>query len=158
MSWKFNEVPAYTEFTAMFDQYRIPWIKIDFIPCFSANLAGLFGTQVNQNMPFYTAIDYDDGSPPASVAAIQQYSNCTRHELGKKFTVFIRPRNLSMIYESAIATSYALAPYGTWLDCASAAVPYYGLHYAISEVAQSAGTVNLFTPVITWCIECKNLR
>jgi len=158
MNFTLADVPAYTEFTALFDQYRIAWVRVEFFPCFDSSQAALFGAQAAQYFPFYTAVDYDDSSAPASVDAICQYSNCQRHQLGKKFTVFIRPRCLSMIYRSAVATDYALAPYGQWLDCGNASTPHYGLHYAIQEMAQLAGTINLWIPHVVYCIECKNLR
>lgn len=157
MIFTLDSVPAYTEFTALFDQYRIMWVRVDFFP--SSQMREVVVNNNYDTPPFFTAIDYDDGIAPASLDALMQYANCRRHQqLDKKFSVFIRPRCLGMVYLTAIATAYQLAPYGSWLDCATANVPHYGLHYGCGPVALVQGDVTLYNFTVTYCLEFKNTR
>lgn len=131
----FDALPNYTEFTALYDSYRIDYI--DFRLSCRINSA-TEDTMVNNDdtsLPIvYWVIDRDDSVNPASIDELREYSKCKVAYIGNKNKRVVRirwkPNNLQQLYLSAIATGYAPV-YGQFLDCAYPNIPYYGLKLGI---------------------------
>lgn len=117
-----SNLPDYTEFTSLYDQFRIKWVKVKFI----------FQTQVAETAPvnspgmFYSVIDLDDASAPTlSYCQSAKWAKLTQ-AVGTH-TRFLRPRTLTQLY-NGLGSAYAVNKI-QWLDCDYANTPHYGLKY-----------------------------
>lgn len=83
------DLPAPTDFTNLFDWYKINYVVVKMLPFFSeVNMTGVTSGvfSVNSspaNLRIFTCIDYNDGTAPASINEIREYKNC-------KVTPYIR--------------------------------------------------------------------
>lgn len=145
LSFTLSSLPNSTEFTSLFDQYRIVQVTCRFIP-----LAGA-GTGSN---PLITAIDYDDSTPPVAVTDLLQYDSYVMTQPGFVLERTLTPHVAVAAYSGAF-TSFANAPNAMWIDVASPNVQYYGLKYAI---AAAAGATANWSLLIEYVIQCKCTR
>jgi hypothetical protein len=142
-----TQLPSYTEFTTLFDQYCIQRLDYTFLPYFTQGTSTVYA-------PFVvTAVDYDDGTAPASFGAIQQYENARVMSAYRQFSVSFKPHIALAAYAGAF-TSYANNR-AAWIDSASTAVEHYGVKYCIGQCAGAAQTFRVVGRVI---IQTKNVR
>lgn len=120
-SFSLDQVTNYTEFTNLYDQYRIKRVDIQMRRMGnSESTAAIDGV-------IYVAPDYDDVAATA-VAALQQYPavQCLNWDEGCQIELY--PRIAMAAYAGAF-TSYANVAAG-WIDCNSPSVAHYGLKIA----------------------------
>lgn len=162
-SFLLSNLPGYTEFTALFDQYRLNCVVANFV----WRSSGLSTIETANNnlvgMPImYSVIDLDDATAPASISEIQEYgkhkttyfSTSRRH---KSFKIY--PRNLNTIYRSGVTSAYTLGRRKAWLDITTTDTPHYGFKWAI-DVPQGGGTVveSSFDIVYTIYVQFRQSR
>lgn len=129
ISFNLNALPNVTEFTSLFDQYRINAVKITFMP--RGNSAEV-GTN-NNNTKLFTVIDYDDDTAPATLDALLQYETLKTTTVARDHTRYMKPRFAVTTYQTALTTGYGSRT--GWIDCESNLVPHYGLKYWVPAVA-----------------------
>jgi hypothetical protein len=151
LSFALSDVPSPTDFTSLFDQYRIAQVRVEFIPVTSSLGPSTTATE----LPYLTAaIDYDDSTAP-TLGSIRQYGTATTSSISDYIQRVLNPRITQAVYSGAF-TSFALAPYGTWIDSASPGVLHYGLKWATTPVTTVSGTFLLMALVCHYTIQCKN--
>lgn len=152
VSWKLSDVPGYTEFTNLFDQYRINMVVVKFIcRASSTSVMESYNNSAIALPILHWVIDLDDEGTPANISELEQYGKKHTYmfDAGKRVaTCKIRPRNTNKVYGAASADAAALAKPGIWLDTASATVPYYGLKY-ILDIPQTGTVYNMTFDVVT---------
>lgn len=124
-------LPDPTEFTNLFDTYRISKVKLDFYPLFIDTSATV------PYPPMITAIDYDD-SVATAYAVLQEYDTSVVSQTGTYFQRVLTPRVALAAYGGAF-TQFAQAKAEQWLDCASPGVTHYGLKYALPITGAANG-------------------
>lgn len=138
-----SDMPSYTEFTTLFDRYKICGIKIKFTP-FNTSSATVSTTGPlvgGAGAIWHSVIDYDDATLPtasdAGIDAIRQYPSYKMKQVlnstGAPMHRYFKPRLAAAVYSGAF-TSYANMR-NVWIDAASPSVQYYGLK-AIVEAQQ----------------------
>lgn len=157
-------LPSYTEFTNLFDNYRIDRIACWCLPTWdSANVTSA-ATQSASGLPWlFHAVDYDDASVTQSTA-IMQYGNCKMTQLSGDNSKIMRswiPRSQTAA-QAGGANAGGLRPAKlAWVDTASTNVTHYGLKIALDNQAgaltanQVLGSLNF---VFKYWISCKNTR
>lgn len=105
-TFNLSDVPGYTEFTALFDFYKINAVKVRFIPMFSASVFSAyittgplsnysnFETPTTTNpssLRLFTCIDYNS-SGALTVAEIREYNNCKYSTYLKGHKRYIKPK------------------------------------------------------------------
>ena len=94
-SFKLSDLPQYTDFTALFDQYKITGVKLDFIP-FADNVswevASNGPTVAAPGGPLMIATDYDDVTLPASASEMLSRQNVKVIPVGRRHQMFLRPK------------------------------------------------------------------
>jgi len=113
--------PDFTDFTSLFDVYRITHVRVTFTP-------------IQQNVlsaaaRFFTVIDYDDANVLPSAGAAEEYDTCQVSTIDNSSCVtrVFRPKYALAAY-SGVFTSFAQSS-GQWLDAASSTVAHYGLKW-----------------------------
>jgi len=146
LNFQLNNFVNSSELTALFDQYRLHYIEVDFIYVNPASVIA----------PFYTVIDYDDSNAPASVNELLQYATLMHTAPGQEHQRRLNPRFDYAAY-SGTFTSYAVSNVGDWVDVASPTVQYYGIKYALPATA--GGTSGIVLNVnISGIIQVRNTR
>lgn len=140
--FRLSSLDGYTDFTNLFDRYKINGIKWE-LSCFngeadmgnaSAWVADLKTT--SGTIKVHTCNDYDDNTPIGSIKEMAQYSTYKRTSLQgqKQVKRYIRPRVLAMAYETAVSTAYS--PKVMYIDCNDSATPHYGIKFIVEEPRQ----------------------
>lgn len=91
-----NAVPGYTEFTALYDFYKINKVVVKVLPFFSqvnsvGTSTGTFAAFSSaSNLRIFSAVDYNDSTAPTTVDQLREYQNC-------KVTQYIKGHTRSFI-------------------------------------------------------------
>lgn len=137
-----SDLPSYTEFTSLYDQYQICAVKVEFTPKAGSAAPLQSGTSGSVFFgSFHTAIDYDDNTPPASANELMQYGNYRRTRQQQKHSRYIKPAWLAQTYETALTTGYA-TQWKKWLSTTDPSIPHYGLKIVADPVTYT-GTTSL---------------
>lgn len=139
-NFSLNDVVNYTEFTALYDQYKINAIKITFLPQMTENVSLTTVNNAWANVRFYSAIDRNSATAPITVDQVREYKTC-------KYTPILKPHK-RYIYKPKIldTNGFSISP---WMATASATANYYGIIGAV-EAMLSTGVTNM-----TYTIEAK---
>lgn len=131
-AFQLNAIPGISDFTTIFDFYKILMVKLQFKP-----------RQTEQNNQIYLGdfhyvVDYNDAELPSSPQEIMSRQGSRhRYMVGRPFSVVIKPRVSQMLYESAGTTGYRPI-YAPWVNTQDSTVPHYGLKTFYTE--PSVGT------------------
>jgi len=118
ISFALNQLSNFSEFTNLFDQYRIVQVTVTFVPT----------SQVSTSSPLVTFIDRDDASTLTAVTQCYEFPSCQISESGCLVERTFTPRPATAAY-SGVFTSFTSASAKIWIDAASAGVLYYGLKW-----------------------------
>lgn len=138
-------VAGYTEFTGLFDQYRMTELEIWLIP------RVLGGSTGNPGL-FITSIDYDDNALPASFSELEENNSSvtTGGNVGRYMK--FKPHIAMAAYGGAF-TSYANQS-DQWIDCGSPGVYQFGIKMAWT-VTDQAYSYDLVT---RYRLQFRNVR
>lgn len=140
-----QDTVAYTELTALYDQYRIWKVEFEFRllnnpnaianadPSGSLTVSAATVNAVNWYPSIWIVPDHDDSSTPA-LTDIKQYARAKRFTLRPNSAVkySFRPNVLGQLYDGAITTAYKVEKPGqVWVDCSQATIPHYGLKFFV---------------------------
>lgn len=137
---KFSDVPNYTEFTALFNKYRINWVKYSFRMVNTPDSTEEFPTLYTYKMN-----DPDDTAPLVTETSTEQQPYVKRmqfSETNRTFSTKIYPYWLSIIYSSTAVVGYTdnTAKKSAYIDTGYPNVSHYGLCYFIPSLAGSITT------------------
>lgn len=125
--FKLTDLPDYTEFTNLFDEYKIMRVKVYFLPnVYTQN------TSIANLVPwFLITVDKDDSSAPTSFNSMLSYPGCKITSMQRKQYVSFVPRVATAVYGGPVVTSYGSK--SMYLDCGSPGVPHYGLKIGVGN-------------------------
>ncbi len=134
-----NGASGFSDYTTVFDQYRLVAIEIRFSPRLTAQQFS--SSDVNPRL--WTAIDYDDNNTP-SRAIITQYETCVTTPPSCGIVRCFQPHAAQALYNGAF-TGYGNVG-SPWCDVASTTIQHFG----IKAVVESGGGAqsNLQTYII----------
>lgn len=137
--------PDYSEFTTLFDQYKIDKVDVMIIPTYTNT--GITAN-VTQQLPVMVYALDDDDSSAASKLVLQEYGNAKYTTLmnnmmgDPKPLVSFRPKPAQAIYQTGATFAYGEISKGPkWIDVSYPAVPHYSLKAAL-DGANTTGTAN----------------
>lgn len=146
-----SQLPNYTDFTNLYDQYMIKKIVVKIIPKITQhNLATT--TIGNSDLPqLHSVIDYDDATTPTSVSQLVEYQT---HKMTRGNEVHTRVIVPKVELDVAAATSAPKAY--QWLDCDASTVNHRGLKFWFNA-PQSANMTVYYDMLVTCYFSCKNV-
>lgn len=159
ISWTLASLPNYTEFTALFDAYRITGVKTTVT--FNSNFASVGAANLTHYIPNILMVqDNDDATALTAVTQYQEYDKFRLRRIDKPFSIFQRPRIAQSAYGGGVFTSYIQTKGNPWVDCNSASVEYYGLKWVVDTTEPVSndivlGTLTLYHKVY---LQCKDVR
>jgi len=127
VTFQLNDVTQATEFTSLFDQYKIGGIQYRWVVSKDPMVA------TSKTFPrLVTVHDYDDNTP-GNLNDLYQYPKMKEFWFTESRNAtpwaFLKPARQSVEYESPTNSAYR----PTWkgfIDCASPATPHYAIKYA----------------------------
>lgn len=132
-----------SEFTTLWQEYRINCVVTKFTPLFdSGTVDSINSVPATSGYPITNlpsigwAIDYNDANVPTSLEEIQQFSNYKEALFNKEIKIKIWPACAPGIYISGIAAGYAVKR-KAWLRCGNDDIPHYGLKYCVFNIANN---------------------
>jgi len=117
-----SDFSYYTEYTGCFDQYQILQLEVWIEP------ALLMSSTVG-SVPYYSAVDTDDGNTPSSGSQVSAKQGALFSETGTGHYHRWRPQVATALYSGAF-TSYGSTP-SQWIDSGSPSVQHFGLKVAV---------------------------
>lgn len=136
LNFTLQDVPNYTEFTALYDEYKITGVVVECIPTFTGNelnvaYAGTLGLS-----SIYSAIDFNGqfGASP-SLATIGQQNGVRHTRMHKTHRRYLRPKPLNTIYREGVTSAYASQRNAGWISTQYVDVQHYGLNMLIEQIA-----------------------
>lgn len=147
--FQFRDMPNATEFTSLFDQYKITGVKITFLPQQTQSVS--IGTINNPNASsrFFSAIDYNDNNPPTSIDELREYQTCQYTPILKTHTRYIpKPKILD-------TNGFAISP---WMSTDSANVNYFGLKVAVEPMDSTSTLSMMYTVEATYYLVFKQVK
>jgi hypothetical protein len=145
LNFQLNNFGNASNFSGVFDQYRLRMVEVTLYPSVDQNPTGTTGL-------LHSAIDYDDSNALTSITQILDYQNVviTRGDEVQKRT-FI-PHAAVAAYAAAF-TSFANET-SPWIDAANLTVQHYGIKYANT----ASTSVNTFSVVVRAWFQFRGVR
>lgn len=138
-------VTNYSDFTNLFDRYKIKAVKTDFH--FMGAPVTSLQTQ-NANPTLFTVVDYNDDTTPASTASLLEYGKCRTHQFGPNRTVasvYFKPKLRASSWDESGALAGNYNPTTEpWLFIQNPGISHYGLKYGITGLSLS-NAIEIYT-------------
>lgn len=148
LSFALNDVPGYTEFTGMFDQYKICAVKVMIIPMYNV-AQGTVSTNLNYYR-FISAIDYNDSTAPTSLNDLRQYKTCKVTARTKMHKRYFRPRvDLDNDYQNPGTVQ-------PWVNSDKPSAAYQALKYGFEH--NSGGTTQVYRVECVYYMKFKGMN
>lgn len=135
LNFALSDLPNSTDFTNLFDFYRICGVKLNFI--FQANSNDTGATGALSLPVLHYIMDLDDSIGFANENQALEKEGIKTRRIDKPFTYYMKPRVSNEIYNNGITTAYALGNKKQWIDCNSSGVAHFGLKAWISSGANT---------------------
>jgi hypothetical protein len=147
-SFSLNNVSQFSEFTGLFDQYKIESVEAQFSlinnPDAVNNPNATSATSSNIYPRLWTVVDHDTDNI-ASIDAIKQYPKvrCRVLEPNKILKVKFSPKSQIQLYNGVSGTGYGINKDG-WIDLTNTTVEHYGLLGAIDGMGLVPAAMNSY--------------
>jgi len=126
-----------TQYTGLFDQYRIDEFEVWLEPNVSQS------TAISNVSTLVTAVDVDDATAPTTIASVQNKQNALQSNALDGHYHRWAPHIAMAAYGGGVFTSFANEG-PQWIDSASPSVVHYGIKYAAGITSVSISyTLNL---------------
>jgi len=138
-AYTFNlaQLPGVSDFTSMFDAYKIDKVNVTFWPFKATNQDP--STVSTYDIPrTYLLVDYDDDNPQTSTN-LREYANCRISTMTRKLKISLVPKVAQAVYRTALTSAYAQPNKSIKLDMSYTDVPHYGIKYANTTSGTAGG-------------------
>lgn len=150
-----DQLPNYSDFTNLYDFYKIKGIKISFIP--TANVTLGTNTATNgltlYNNRIFTVIDYNDAGVPTSIDELREYKNCKWSPYNRIHKRYFSPNPLA----DATDDSTISLQNKPWVPTTNYNMDYYAIKWAIETSTSTVGAL-LYKIEAKFYIACKSPR
>lgn len=151
-SFSLINLPDQTDFTSLYDQYKILKVKWTLLPKGNSMDIGN-GVTVGQMGRVFTVLDYDDSSAPSSFNQMCQYQNMRKTSTAASHTRTIVPKYLREV-STGLGTT-ANEPATGWIDCTNNSVLHRGIKIGIQAPPNGS---NVYDLLLTYTLAFKNVR
>lgn len=142
MDFQVQDIPTLTDFGALYDKYKIAFVKVRIIPyATSAQTGAAFTSQYGQSaVMVHSILDTDDNviptGTPAGVDLLREYQTYKVKNLfsGGGVTRVIRPRILTAVNDSTGLNVGSKVTTG-WLNLQNVGVPHFGMKFIFEGVS-----------------------
>lgn len=151
LNFQLGQLPNVSEFTNLYDMYRINKVVVKVIPKISEVGMVLGATNNSAGVQLHSALDFDDSAAPTTVSQLTQYANHKMTRGNQIHTRVFTPKcNLSAGGVQVASKAYQ------WLDVTDTTVPHFGMKLIIPTISSS--TIIYYDYSVTMYFSCKNVR
>lgn len=123
-SFALSDLSGYTDFTNLFDCYRINAVKVHIIPQANSNDTGATDTL---SIPvIHYRNDIDDAVSVSNENQILEMENVKTRRLDRPFTHYFKVNTAGETYNNGITTAYSVNKRGVWIDGQYPNVAHFG--------------------------------
>lgn len=144
MAFRLNNVPGYTDFTNLYDQYRIDKVKVRFLPLTNSATpiqnGGILPT-------VFVDVRHDSSTVPANMNALREAQGIREYRLDRPFTVSLRPKWISTVGDPLQTAVIGAAPRTGWIDTGYYAANHFGLGLWFSNLNLASTLDDVYTMV-----------
>jgi len=158
-AFQLGNLPSVSEFTTLFDEFRINAVKVTFYP--SANVSWVSGSSATPPLgELYTVIDYNSADVPSSVNDMLKYMTLRRTFFNRPHSRYFKPRAVvTGVSDSATSNGGRMClPHRSWFDCNTGNVRYYGLIVGWAESSSIEAVAQLVRVTCTFYIQFRQVR
>lgn len=157
VSFLMSQLPQWKTFEELYDQYKCLAVKIEFVPRVSSGIVAVGGgIGGNPLSNFWSCLDYDDATPPATLAEVLQYQNVKRTRHNQVHSRYLKPR--MVLNTSGLAATPGAVTRSPWLDCADHGQTLYRGVKCWFEPIAAADTTIVYDVYVTAYVAFKNVR
>jgi len=156
----FSDMPGSTCYKALFAQYRVNKIKVEFIPQVSRVVTTVGSSdEVSYERPmFATSVNRVATSFPQDFEEIMSTSSVRYTQCGKYMRRYITPCTFDTIFNGSFSTEGLNPEYKQWISTNYAGVAHHGVSYVISAASHLPDGMYKYMPVVTMYAQFKNRR
>lgn len=132
MTYTLSQLPNVSDFTALFDQYKITHVKL----YAKLTLDPSAQTAVNSFYPtMYYSVDHDDSATPTSLNDMREHGRTKMVVLrpNRYTAINIKPAVLNEVSRNPSGTTTFVPKWRQWVDMAHPDTVHYGLKYALDN-------------------------
>lgn len=138
-TFELSDLPNYTEFTTLFDRFRITGIKYRWVLINEPTGAAITtSTNRGASVKVGWVHDYDDATAPTAATQLYQYASYKEIWLNSnKMTsrwFYFKPSTLSVNYYGVANTNSCTANFKDMIDCDYPTTDHYGIKYNVNPV------------------------
>lgn len=150
-AYALNGIPNHTEFTALYDQYKITGVKLKFVPRGNSS-------DINTGAPIsslITVTDTDDTAVPSSIDQLTQYQSMKMTRSTQQQVRYWKPKfNVATVNTLALGINGKMNTTG-WLDVTDDAVQHFGIKGVLTS---NPGVTVSYDILVTLYLAFKNVR
>lgn len=156
LQFSLDQVPGSSDFTALFDQYKITGVKVDFRLILDPAAAAA-GSATYPNL--YVRRDFDN-TANETVAEIAQDNKSKRFILhpNKVCSIFVKPALQAEYFNTSSGLTDKSPVWNRWFDCSNPNMQMLGVKWAIDTMGILLTQGNTMTIEYTYYLEMKNTR
>lgn len=158
-----SQLPNATEFTQLYDQYKITGIKFEIIPTYNVNAVAQVTDDTASNLylipTVHTVLDFDDHQAPANLEELMQYQNLKTTRGNVIHKRYWKPKAIAVLQNTTgTPLEFARGLSNEWIDCGNPNVLHYGLKWAIMPHTSAPDTIVKYDVKVTYYMIFKNVR
>lgn len=147
--FRLDNVPAYNELTALYDQYRICGVKVIFLPPFTGRETISTIDQPRTSARFMSVIDYNDNTGPSNMDELRQYENCKMTQVHERHERYIPYPKF---------TNNSGQNVNDWISTATATTPHFGIKFGADPTGQTSTLSWQYTIELVFYLCFKNIK
>ena len=149
IGFELNEVPAYTELTALYDQYKICGVHLKFYPKQTNTNSCLNADSVRGDARFLTCIDLNDITPPVNTDEVRQYESCQVTSILECHEVYVK----KPLFLNASGQNVS-----DWVSTSSPSLRWFGLKYFCEPSGMTGLSQFFYTVEAVFYLCFKNIK
>ena len=149
LDFQLRDLIDYTDFTSLYDKYKIAFVKVHVIPFGTAALTGAAYSSVygQSSIIIHSIVDSDDNVVPVASAAgvdtLRQYQSYKVQNLFanniKGAVRLLRPSILVGVNDGTGAAVGSRVTRSSWLNLGNTSVPHFGMKYIFEGISGGSG-------------------
>ncbi len=134
-----SQLPGYNEFSALFDQYRITKVDLEWLPVLTNYSANNFTTTATPaSLRIFSVIDYNSVPTGSTINAMREYETCRVSQYFKGHKMSLKPKVVLDMDSGDNLAQYDSEP---WLSTGGTGIYYYGVKIAVNTSWYSVGSI-----------------
>lgn len=154
LTFSLDSLPSYTDFTELYDAYRINKVKVEIIPRINS---GDMSSQVQMPM-FHSVVDHTDAAAPTTLASMMEYENVRSTQGTRVHKRYFTPKAQQELFNSVVGTGYGTDRRNKFIATDNPAIPHYALKWAAGPLITGGSNQVWYALRVTYYFQCKEVK